>query len=85
MSSIAPKADPSVVQLFEQALRLPKEQRLQLAEQLCESAEADGWPNDMHPAWRDEITRRVAGLIDGTAVIVDSEEQKRRLQAKFGA
>lgn len=84
MASIAPKADPSVAQLFEQALQLPKEQRLQLAEQLCESAEDDGWPSDMHPAWRDEVSRRVTSLLDGTATVVDGEEQMRRLRKKFG-
>lgn len=82
--AIAPKAEPSVAQLFEQALQLPKEQRLQLAEQLCESAEEDGWPSDMHPAWREEVARRVAGLLDGSAVTIDGEEQMRRLRKKFG-
>lgn len=84
MSSVAPKAEPTVEQLLEQALQLPREQRLRLAEQLCDSADEVGWPTDLHPAWRDEIERRLAGLRDGTAAIVDGDEQLRRLHEKYG-
>lgn len=76
---------PTAEQLFEQALRLPKDQRLRLAEQLCESVKDEGWPADVHPAWRAEIDRRLESLKAGTAVVIDGEEHLRRLRDKYGA
>lgn len=83
--SIAPKAQPSVEQVLEQALLLPREQRLRLAEQLCEGEEEATWPDDVHVAWRDELTRRLATLRDGSARLIEGDEHLRRLKDKFGA
>lgn len=61
VSSAAPKPMPTPEEILETALQLPKEQRLRLAEQLRESVEGDGWPEDLHPARRDEIGGRLDG------------------------
>lgn len=83
MTSAAPKP-PTPEELLEHALRLPKEQRLRLADQIWESIEDEGWPADVHPAWKTEVARRVRSVKDGSATIVDGEEHLRRLR-KYGA
>jgi putative addiction module component (TIGR02574 family) len=76
---------PTPEEILETALQLPKEQRLRLAEQLRESVEDEGWPDDLHPAWRDEIARRLDKLDRGEAVLHDGDETLRELLAKYGA
>lgn len=85
MSSVAPKPSPSAEDLLEQALRLPKDERLKLAEQLCESVEGDASNADVHSAWRSEIVRRARSLMDGSATLIDGEDHVRRLRQKYGA
>jgi putative addiction module component (TIGR02574 family) len=85
MSSVAPKSLPTTEQILEQALQLPKEQRLRLAEQLRESIEDEGWPEDVHPTWRAEISRRLVSLHEGTAAMIDGDQHLRRLRDKYGA
>ena len=84
MTSAAPKP-PTPEELLEQVLQLPKDQRLRLADRIWKSVEDEGWPADVHPAWKSEIARRLRGVKDGTAVLVDSEEHMRRLRDKYGA
>lgn len=86
MTSSAPK--PIEEQLLEQALLLPKAKRLRLAEQICESVQdgaSDAWPSEVHPTWKAEIAKRVRRLMDGSAVLIDSEDHLRRLRDKYGA
>jgi putative addiction module component (TIGR02574 family) len=82
MSSAAPKPPLTPEELLEGALQLPKEQRLRLAEQLLESAGDEGWPEDLHPAWRDEIARRLDKLDRGEAVLHDHDDVMRELLSK---
>ena len=57
---------PTVDSLLEAALTLSPEDRAALAERLVESLPADatpgpdGWPANLHPAWKGEIARRSA-------------------------
>jgi putative addiction module component (TIGR02574 family) len=84
MTSAAPKP-PTPEELLEQVLRLPKEQRLRLADRIWESIEDEGWPAEVHPAWKAEIARRLKSIKDGSAVVIDGEEHLRRLRDKYRA
>jgi putative addiction module component (TIGR02574 family) len=63
-------------------LQLPEAERLRLAEELYESVES-AQPPDLSPAWKAEIARRLKSLEDGTAVLIDGDEQERRLREKY--
>jgi putative addiction module component (TIGR02574 family) len=64
MKSAAPKSlTPD--ELLDQVLRLPKEQRRRLADQIWKSVENEGWPADLQPAWQSEIARRLKSIKDG--------------------
>jgi putative addiction module component (TIGR02574 family) len=80
-SSAAPK--PTAEQLLEQALELPKEQRLRLADQLLDSVEGDDSNLELDPQLRDELVRRLKTIEDGTAVLLDGDEVMRELRAKY--
>jgi len=81
-SSAAPK--PTAEQLLEQALDLPKEQRLRLADQLIDSVEGDdSAPIELDPELREELVRRLKTIEDGTAVLLDGDEVMRELRAKY--
>jgi putative addiction module component (TIGR02574 family) len=81
MSSPAPKPTPTVEEILETALQLPKEQRLRLAEQLRESAE-DEPENEIAAAWSDEIADRVDALDRGELQTVSARQVFERLRAK---
>jgi putative addiction module component (TIGR02574 family) len=83
MTSAAPKPTPE--ELLEQVLQLPKEQRLRLADRIWKSVEEEGWPADVHPAWKSEIARRLETIKNGTAVLMDGDEHLRKLRDKYGA
>lgn len=83
MPSAAPK--PTAEQLLEQALQLPKEQRLRLADRRWDSVEGeDDEPINLDPELRDELVRRLEKLENGTAVLLDRDEVMRELRAKYG-
>lgn len=83
MSSPAPK--PTAEELLAQALQLPKEQRLRLADQLLDSvgeySETDD--DELDPELREELERRLKSIEDGTAVLLDGDEVMRELRAKY--
>jgi hypothetical protein len=83
MSSSAPK--PTADELLEQALHLPEEQRLRLANQLLDSVDEFSQTDDdeLHPELRDELVRRLKTIDDGTAVLLDGDEVLRKLRAKY--
>ena len=71
-------------QILEHALRLPAEERRQLAEQLIISL--DGEPReDAEAAWRDEIGHRVQQMLDGQVEMIDGEAAHERLRAHLQA
>jgi putative addiction module component (TIGR02574 family) len=72
--------------LLEAALRLSEEDRAELADRLFESLDpdADDGPNAapgdlLHPAWADEIRRRVEDMKEGRVKGIPWEEVRRRL------
>jgi putative addiction module component (TIGR02574 family) len=82
MSSPAPK--PTAEELLEQALQLPKEQRLRLADQLLDSVDGFSQTDDeLDPELREELGRRLKTIEDGTAVLLNGDEVMRELRAKY--
>jgi len=71
-------------EIEEQALRLPLNERGELAHRLIVSL--DGEPEDspeaLAKAWDEEISRRVAEIDAGTAILVPHEEVFAKLEAK---
>ena len=74
---------PKFAQVRSEALGLTEEERARLAEDLQESLQRDGWPEGLHPAWREEIVRRAREVERGEADLVDGEEALQRLRAKY--
>lgn len=74
---------PATVQsVAEAALKLSPEDREALVERLIASLE----PADaLHPAWREEITRRVAEMQAGRAHLIPADEAMARLTAHIHA
>ena len=66
-----------------EALKLPEAERAGLAHALVESldAPADG---DVTEEWDSEVRRRLAEIDAGTAILIDRDEFRRRLQARLG-
>ncbi len=79
--------NPSTEQIFQAALALPEEERLELAEALIASQARSGeLPFD--PAWLSEIQRRSAeidaGAVELTPWPVVRERVRRRLEGRAG-
>lgn len=69
---------PTVQTVAEAALQLSPEDREALVERLLVSLE----PADaLHPAWRDEIGRRVAALQSGTVKLMTADDALSQLAA----
>jgi putative addiction module component (TIGR02574 family) len=74
---------PRFAELRAEALQLPEDERLRLAEELFESVEG-AQPSELSPAWKAEISRRLKSIEDGTAVLHDHNDVMRELRAKYG-
>jgi putative addiction module component (TIGR02574 family) len=85
MTSSAPK--PAEEQLLEQALQLPKAQRLRLVDRLWQSIEGEDAqePLELDPELHAELLRRLKSIGDGTAVVHDGVEAMRDLRGKLDA
>lgn len=71
--------------LFEEALRLPAEERTRLASELLASVEGEA-DVDVEAAWAVEIERRARKVLSGNAVTHDWSEVRQRLEQKhFGS
>jgi hypothetical protein len=70
--------------ILEEALALPREERLLIANELQESVEAADSPEEIEAAWHEEIVQRVQSIEDGTAALVDGKESSHRIRAKYG-
>ena len=75
---------PKFAELRDEALQLPENERLRLAEELFESVEEGAKPPELSPAWKAEISRRLKSIEDGTAVLLDGDEVMRELRVKYG-
>ena len=69
--------------LRSEVLLLPEAERAELAHALVTSLDAPADAN-VADAWDAEIARRLATVDAGTAILIDREEFRRRLQARIG-
>ena len=76
---------PRIAELLHEIKQLPKEERDELRAELDEldSDVQDDAPA-LHPAWRDELARRIKSLKDGSAELHDWEDVKRELDEVVG-
>jgi putative addiction module component (TIGR02574 family) len=63
--------------ILQEALGLPEEDRLLIAAELRNSADAP--PEEVEEAWRAEVMRRLKSIEDGTAVLHEWEDVEREL------
>ena len=76
---------PKFAQLRSEALELPEEERVRLADELYESVEeSDGTPEEIEAAWAEEIADRAEQLERGEAKLVDGREVFRRIRSEYG-
>ncbi len=72
----------SAKRLLDEALRLPQDERGELAARLLESLDDDtDDPAEVQRAWDAEIERRLREVQDGAAELIDGEEFLRELRA----
>lgn len=69
--------------ILEQALALPPEVRVELAEKLYMSMATDAEP-PLSEAWRKEIESRIAAYERGEVEMIPAEEVFAELRKKFG-
>lgn len=71
--------------VLSEALKLPVQERVRIAEKLLESADADGFQDDtdagIHAAWADEITQRSQELRDDSVRGLSVAEARRIVQS----
>lgn len=70
-------------EILAMAKRLPRQDRLRIAEELQKEAGKSEPPQDISETWRDEIVRRMEAFDRGQLATVDGEEVFRRVQAKY--
>ena len=75
-------ATDQLEQLRAEALRLPLQERAQLAHELVRSLDAPE-DSDVAGAWEAEISRRIAQIDAGTASLIDRDEFRRRLENRL--
>jgi hypothetical protein len=68
--------------IVEELRALSEEERADVIAQVVPLPPEDD-SEDMDPAWRDELQRRVDSIASGDAVLIDFEESYARLVAKF--
>jgi len=66
----------NVDSLYQSALALPEHERAQLAERLLGSLAPIG-PSRLHPAWQEEIRRRLAEIDSGKETPIPWDEVQR--------
>jgi putative addiction module component (TIGR02574 family) len=69
--------------LLDEALRLPGDERAELAATLIESLEGEADDLDVEAAWVEEIERRCAALDSGEAVTSDWEGVGQRIEREI--
>jgi putative addiction module component (TIGR02574 family) len=66
-------------QLLHDALRLPEQERAEMATKLIQSLDGEA-ESDVDAAWAVEIERRCAALDSGETVTSDWEDVRRRIE-----
>lgn len=72
----------AIKKLRAEALALPEHERAELALELVRSLDGDVEP-DVIAAWDQELQRRLSCVREGTAVLVDRDELRQRLEAQL--
>jgi len=72
----------SAEQLLDEVLRLPEQERAEIAARLIESLEREV-DADVDAAWAAEIERRCAALDAGQAVTSDWSDVRRRIEEEI--
>jgi putative addiction module component (TIGR02574 family) len=67
---------PTTEQLYEGAMALSEDERAELAARLLDSLTKDA-PSQLHPAWPEELRRRLAQVDSGEVTPVSWDEVKR--------
>jgi putative addiction module component (TIGR02574 family) len=67
---------PTLENLYQAALALPEEDRVELADRLLGSLPPD-MPSQLHPAWRAELKRRSAQVDSGEVAPIPWDEVRR--------
>ena len=67
---------PNANRLYEDAMALPEDERAELAARLLDSLTKDT-PSQLHPAWGEELCRRLAQVDSGEVTPISWEEVKR--------
>jgi putative addiction module component (TIGR02574 family) len=68
-------------ELIVQVMRLPKDQRLELADMIYDSVE-DAEDEEIDPEWAAEIRRRVDGLKAGTRKTLSWDDAMRHIRGQ---
>ena len=72
------------ITLFEQALKLPRKDRVRLVRRLLASLEGPADPNAA-AAWVDELERRLKEARSGRVTPIEWSDVRKRLEQRFGA
>lgn len=70
---------PDAQKLLQEALSLPEDVRVELAEALLESLDHEPSDDDTHTAWSSEAKRRLEEVRSGDVRAVPWEEAERRI------
>lgn len=70
--------------LRSESLMLSEVERAELAHALINSLDAPTDPNAVDD-WNTEVVRRLANIESGTAILIDRNEFRRRVQARIGS
>jgi putative addiction module component (TIGR02574 family) len=62
--------------IIDTAMKLPAEERLEVAEKLFESVEGEAGAEE---AWAEEIARRVAAIDSGEAKLISWDEARKQI------
>jgi putative addiction module component (TIGR02574 family) len=75
--------------IVDTVMALPREDRLELAQQLWASLDDEwSWENadpEWRATWEAEIRRRIEDVRSGKVQLVDGEEVFRRIEAKYSS
>ncbi len=69
--------------LRRELLKLPAEERQELADELYESLDNDTAGSEWEVAWSDEVSRRAQEIVDGKVSLIDSVDFHANLRAEL--
>ena len=74
---------PTLESVVEEALRLPKEERIDVMKRISESLGENFWADDeTRRAWVEEAERRVDAVRTGAMEVIDGEQILRDLEVR---